>query len=56
MSESYIDKLKRAAVHLTSLALGGRYDPVSHTDHSKLSERGKHQQLRLAANTLDNLL
>lgn len=42
VSESCIDKLKRTAVHLTSL--GGRYDLVLRTDRGLLQ------------NTLDNLL
>lgn len=40
MSESCIDKLKRAAVRFKSL--GGRYDPTPHTDHCDSGEGGKH--------------
>lgn len=36
MSESRIDKLKRAAVRLQSLE--GRYDPAPHTDHCDSNE------------------
>lgn len=38
MSESRIDKLKRAAVG--SKSLGGRYDPAPHTDFCEWGGRG----------------